>query len=110
MAFYVAFNRPRSTCGGCCRCNSARPKSGTKLRSRYPRPGCSRWYHRCNFELWHEDDKARRDDRGYEYVYGAKRRIDRWDQRRNDVVERIDEWIAARYRPVNRHENSRHPF
>lgn len=52
--------------------------------------------HRCNFELWHEEDKARRDDRGYEYVYRAKRRIDRWNQHRNDVIERIDEWIVAR--------------
>jgi len=53
-------------------------------------------HHRCNFELWHEEDKARRDDQGYEYVYRAKRSIDGWNQRRNDFIERIDAWIAER--------------
>jgi len=52
--------------------------------------------HHCNFELWHEEDKARRDDQGYEFVYRAKRNIDHWNQRRNDCIERIDTWFAER--------------
>jgi len=52
--------------------------------------------HRCNFELWHDEDKARRDDQGYEFVYRAKRNIDHWNQRRNDCIERIDIWFAER--------------
>jgi len=52
--------------------------------------------HHCNFELWHEEDKARRDDLGYEHVYRAKRSIDAWNQRRNDAIERMDHWIWER--------------
>lgn len=52
--------------------------------------------HHCNFELWHEEDKARRDDRGHEYVYRAKRSIDGWNQQRNDGIEKIDRWLAER--------------
>lgn len=52
--------------------------------------------HHCNFELWHEEDKARRDDQGHEFVYRAKRNIDNWNQRRNDCIERIDKWFAER--------------
>lgn len=50
--------------------------------------------HHCNFELWHEEDRARRDDMGFEYVYRAKRNIDRWNQQRNDFVERMDRQLV----------------
>ena len=50
--------------------------------------------HHCNFELWHEEDKARREDKGFEYVYRAKRAIDGWNQQRNDFVERIDKHLV----------------
>ena len=52
--------------------------------------------HHCNFELWHEEDRARREDRGFEFVYQAKRSIDRWNQRRNDCIEQIDKWLIER--------------
>ena len=63
--------------------------------------------HRRNFNLWHQEDRARREDMGFEYVYHAKRAIDAYNQQRNDFIERIDETLfellkpAADHAPVN---------
>ena len=56
--------------------------------------------HRMNFELWHEEDVARRDDLGAERVCQAKRVIDRCNQSRNDAIERFDVWLLAQLPPV----------
>jgi hypothetical protein len=55
--------------------------------------------HWMNFQLWHEEDKARRDDMGFEYIYHAKRHIDRFNQARNNFVEAMDKSIYENLSP-----------
>jgi hypothetical protein len=46
--------------------------------------------HRANFDLWHEEDQARDPGATPERIVEIKRAIDRLNQRRNDLMERID--------------------
>ena len=55
--------------------------------------------HRCNFDLWQTEDEARRDDKGPTLVYEAKRKIDKFNQQRNDKVEAIDQLLVEMYQP-----------
>ena len=49
--------------------------------------------HRANFDLWHEEDEARDPEATPEKLVGIKRAIDRLNQRRNDLMERIDRML-----------------
>jgi hypothetical protein len=51
--------------------------------------------HRANFELWHEEDKARAPEVSDAEIALVKRAIDKLNQRRNDLVEKIDLWLMA---------------
>jgi len=55
--------------------------------------------HAFNYQLWHAEDRARRDDLGHEFVYLAKREIDGFNQQRNDKIELIDEFIITTLSP-----------
>src|SRR5262245_38126714 len=56
--------------------------------------------HLRNFNLWHEEDVARRDDLGSERVHRAKRAIDRYNQERNNFIEEMDKALVAALRPA----------
>lgn len=55
--------------------------------------------HAFNYQLWHAEDRARRDDMGPEYVYRAKREIDHCNQQRNNRMEAIDQALWAELTP-----------
>jgi hypothetical protein len=50
---------------------------------------------RRNYELWHEEDQARRTDVDDSVIASVKRRIDKLNQARNDMIEKLDEQILA---------------
>jgi hypothetical protein len=52
--------------------------------------------HRANFELWHEEDKARVPDATDAEIAEVKRAIDVLNQKRNDLVEKMDVWLMER--------------
>ena len=49
--------------------------------------------HQANFELWHEEDKARAGDASDAEIAKVKHAIDLLNQRRNDLAEEIDLWL-----------------
>lgn len=56
--------------------------------------------HAFNYQLWHAEDRARRDDMGHEFVYHAKREIDYCNQQRNNRMEAMDEWLFKQLQPA----------
>jgi len=60
-------------------------------------------HHRANFDLWHTEDLARAPQVTGEAMIAIKRDIDRLNQQRNDLVERIDTALleAAPNQPLN---------
>jgi len=50
--------------------------------------------HKFNFLLWHEEDIARSPDVGDAGIAAVKRAIDGYNQKRNDAIERIDDFLV----------------
>jgi hypothetical protein len=48
-----------------------------------------------NYLLWHEEDKARRIDVDDSAIATVKRAIDKLNQQRNDLIEKLDEHILT---------------
>jgi hypothetical protein len=57
--------------------------------------------HRANFDLWHEEDKARDPGATDAEIASVKHAIDRFNQQRNDLVEQMDAWLLASIAPQN---------
>ena len=49
-----------------------------------------------NYLLWHEEDIARSPSVSDAEIARVKRSIDRYNQQRNDAIEKLDDWITAR--------------
>jgi hypothetical protein len=54
--------------------------------------------HRFNYLLWHEEDIARSPNVGDAKIAEVKRAIDRYNQQRNDGIEKLDDELIAMLR------------
>ncbi|MFN7625731.1 MAG: DUF4254 domain-containing protein [Pirellula sp.] len=50
--------------------------------------------HQFNYLLWHEEDIARSPDVSDTQIARVKRNIDKYNQARNDWIEKVDDWIT----------------
>jgi len=51
--------------------------------------------HKFNFQLWHEEDIARSPEVTDARIAEVKRNIDRFNQARNDAIEKVDDWLVS---------------
>ena len=51
--------------------------------------------HQQNFRLWHQEDIARSPEVAEADIAAVKRAIDRLNQRRNDLIERLDDYVLV---------------
>jgi hypothetical protein len=54
--------------------------------------------HKFNYLLWHEEDVARSPDVGDAKIAQVKRAIDKYNQQRNDGIEKLDDCLIAQLR------------
>lgn len=56
--------------------------------------------HWANFRLWHVEDRARRKDVDAQVIADCKYAIDKLNQKRNDLIERVDECLINMMMPL----------
>lgn len=56
--------------------------------------------HWANFQLWHVEDRARRKDVDAAVIADCKYAIDKLNQKRNDLIERVDECLIGMIAPL----------
>ncbi|MCC6512145.1 MAG: DUF4254 domain-containing protein [Pirellulaceae bacterium] len=56
--------------------------------------------HIFNFELWHQEDIARSPEASDAEIAQVKRRIDKFNQQRNDAIEKLDDAITEMLRQL----------
>jgi hypothetical protein len=57
--------------------------------------------HMANFDLWHQEDMARDPDASDHTITLVKHEIDRLNQRRNDLAEKLDLALLAELSPLD---------
>ena len=57
--------------------------------------------HYFNFELWHQEDMARDPDAPDSKIAAVKRAIDALNQRRNDMIEQMDQFLLVALQSKN---------
>jgi len=62
--------------------------------------------HQQNFRLWHQEDIARSPDVTDVAIAGVKRAIDKLNQQRNDLIERLDDCLLAELAVAGVHPQS----
>lgn len=63
--------------------------------------------HFYNTQLWDEEDLARRQKVSDSEIAKNKRAIDKFNQSRNDFMEKIDDFILKNIVPITKHENAK---
>ena len=66
--------------------------------------------HRKNFDLWHEEDKARDPSASDAQIATVKRAIDKLNQQRNDLIEKLDDYIFETLKRQKIHPKARAPW
>ncbi len=65
--------------------------------------------HERNFRLWHQEDIARSPSVTDAEIAGVKRAIDKLNQQRNDLIERLDDFLLAELAAARRRAAARGP-
>lgn len=57
--------------------------------------------HFCNFNLWNLEDQARLRNVSDSRIAEVKRSIDVWNQRRNDLIEQVDQFLLEMFHTID---------